>query len=94
MERLFGLPVFEEMDGYRDIPLMEDVDFCERLKERGDNVGVPLRLESSARRWFEEGILHNLVRNWVLQIAWKCGASPSTLAKWYSFGNEKRRTRR
>ncbi len=86
--------VFEEMDGYRDIPLMEDVDFCERLKERGEIVIVPVRLESSARRWFEEGILYNLVRNWVLQLAWKCGASPDTLAKWYSFGNEKRGTTR
>lgn len=86
--------VFDEMGGYGDIPLMEDVDLCERLKERGKIVIVPVRLESSARRWFDEGILFNLARNWVLQLAWKCGASPHTLAKWYSFGNEKRGTKR
>ncbi len=79
--------VFETMGGYREFPLMEDMDFCERLKHEGDIAIIPLRIKTSARRWLDEGIVKNLVRNWILQAGWKCGVSPNRLAKWYSFGN-------
>ncbi len=32
--------VFEALGGYPDIPLMEDVEFCARLKRRG-RIAVP-----------------------------------------------------
>ena len=78
--------IFERMGGYREIPLMEDMDFCSRLKKEGKVVILPFRMLTSARRWLEEGKMKNVVRNWILQIAWKLGASPRMLAKWYRFG--------
>ena len=77
--------VFEQMDGYKEIPLMEDMDFSTRLKKYGEIAILPQRIETSTRRWTDEGIIKNVVRNWLLQIAWKCGASPERLAKWYKF---------
>ncbi|NOZ61363.1 MAG: glycosyltransferase family 2 protein [Calditrichaeota bacterium] len=77
--------VFQRMGGYKEIPLMEDMDFCTRLKKEGKIAILPLRIRTSARRWIEEGIIKNLVRNWMLQIAWKLGASAESLAKWYKF---------
>ena len=81
--------VFENIGGFADIPLMEDMDFCRRLRAQGRIVILPLRIETSVRRWLDEGVLWNLVRNWGIQIAWRCGASPQTLSRWYRFGNRK-----
>lgn len=77
--------VFEKMAGYQEIPLMEDLDLCRRLKREGDIVILPDPIITSGRRWMEEGPVKNIVRNWLLQIAWLLGASPKTLARWYKF---------
>jgi len=77
--------VFEKMGGYREIPLMEDMDFCKRLKKQGKIIILPQQIDTSARRWRREGIMKNLIRNTLLQIAWAMGVSPETLARWYAF---------
>ena len=77
--------VFEKIAGYQEIPLMEDLDLCRRLKREGDIVILPKPIMTSGRRWVEEGPVKNIVRNWLLQIAWLLGASPKTLARWYKF---------
>lgn len=77
--------MFFNMGGYAEIPLMEDMDFCKRLKKEGNIVILPKRIPTSTQRWAEEGIVKNIVRNWLLQIAWTCGVSPETLSKFYQF---------
>lgn len=77
--------VFEKMGGYRELPLMEDMDFCKRLKKMGRIVILPQRVNTSARRWMEEGIWINVVRNTLLKMAWTIGVKPRILAKWYKF---------
>jgi len=84
--------VFERMGGFRELPLMEDMDLCKRLKEQGCIEIVPLRISTSVRRWLDEGILKNLIRNWILQLLWTLGVSPHTLARWYHFGGDHGRT--
>ncbi|NIA31802.1 MAG: glycosyltransferase [Actinobacteria bacterium] len=81
--------VFEEMGGYAEIPLMEDMEFCKQLKKRGKIIILRPRILTSARRWLDEGIARNVFRNWALQIAYSLGASPQTLTRWYTFGNKK-----
>jgi len=77
--------IFWEIGGYPEIPLMEDMALCTAMKKHGEIVILPYRILTSARRWVEEGPLKNMVRNWILQIAYKLGASPVTLARWYHF---------
>ena len=77
--------VFWRMDGFKEVPLMEDMDFSRRLKRMGKTTILPLTMRTSARRWRREGWLKNIVRNWLLQIAWTAGVSPNILAKWYRF---------
>lgn len=77
--------IFEQMQGFKEIPLMEDMDFSKRLKPLGKVVILPQRIMTSSRRWLEEGYLFNALRSWTLQSAWVLGASPHTLAKWYRF---------
>ena len=77
--------VFEQLGGYKEIPLMEDMDFCKRLKRMGKIVILPLRMQTSARRWLEEGWGKVSIRSWLLQTAWAVGVSPHWLARWYRF---------
>jgi len=81
--------IFDKMGGYKNIPLMEDMDFCKRLKHQGKVMILPQRIMTSARRWRQEGIMKNMIRNWIMQIAWCCGVSPEKLTRWYTFGNDK-----
>ncbi len=77
--------IFEQMGGYQEIPLMEDMDFSKRLKKHGKIAILPQRMNTSARRWIEEGYIFNSIRSWALQSAWTLGVSPYTLKKWYRF---------
>jgi rSAM/selenodomain-associated transferase 2 len=75
--------VFEEIGGYAELPLMEDLDLVRRLKRRGRLVILPARAVTSARRWKREGILYTTARNWTVTVLFLLGVSPSTLARWY-----------
>ena len=77
--------IFEQMGGYKEIPLMEDMDFSKRLKQYGKILILPQRMKTSARRWIEEGYVLNSLRSWVFQSAWALGASPDKLARFYRF---------
>jgi len=75
--------VFEALGGYREIPIMEDIDFCLQLKKMGKVVILPQPILSSARRWKSDGPIKNIIRNWLLQIGWRLGISPQLLVKFY-----------
>ena len=46
--------------GYRDIPLMEDVDLMRRLRAGGDRIFIiHEKVKTSARRWEQEGVLRS-----------------------------------
>lgn len=74
--------VFEQLAGYRDLPLMEDVDFVRRLRRAGRTVEIPLPLRTSARRWRREGWARRTARNAALIALYFFGVSPSRLARW------------
>jgi rSAM/selenodomain-associated transferase 2 len=74
---------FEAMGGYRDMPLMEDVDFVRRLTRAGEVAEIPLPIATSARRWKRDGWFRRSARNLTLLGLYFCGVSPKRLAKWY-----------
>jgi rSAM/selenodomain-associated transferase 2 len=75
---------FEKIDGYRDIPIMEDVELMARIKKRGDRIVIiPDKVMTSARRWEKEGVLYCTFRNWMLQVMYALGTPPERLARWY-----------
>jgi rSAM/selenodomain-associated transferase 2 len=47
--------VFRDLGGYRDLALMEDLDFAERLKRRGESVLIRVPLVTSGRRFLARG---------------------------------------
>jgi hypothetical protein len=76
--------VFERIGGYRDIPLMEDVELMTRLKRRGHGLRMLAnRVTSSVRRWEDEGIVYCTVRNCILFLLYRLGVSPRVLKRYY-----------
>ena len=47
--------VFRTLGGYRDLALMEDLDFSQRLKRRGRSVLITTELVTSGRRFLARG---------------------------------------
>jgi len=76
---------FMRIGGYRDIPLMEDVDLMRRLKARGDRIFIIReKVKTSARRWEREGVLRCTARNWTVMLLYLLGFRPERLARWYA----------
>lgn len=75
---------FQEIGGYREIPLMEDVDLMRRIKKRGDRIAfLDVPVSTSARRWEKEGILRCTLRNWILVSLFLLGMPAERLARFY-----------
>jgi rSAM/selenodomain-associated transferase 2 len=75
---------FEKIGGYRDLPIMEDVELMRRIRKRADSIHIiPLKVRTSVRRYEQEGILFCTFRNWLLQLSYALGISPERLVKWY-----------
>ncbi len=77
---------FDGLGGYRDIPIMEDVELMGRIKGRGDGICIiPEQVMTSPRRWEREGVLYCTLRNGMLQLLYVLGVSPERLIKFYRF---------
>lgn len=75
---------FEEIGGYRELPIMEDVDLMKRIRKRGDRIRIiPEKVRTSPRRYEQEGIIYTTIRNGMLQLQYALGVSPERLVRWY-----------
>jgi rSAM/selenodomain-associated transferase 2/rSAM/selenodomain-associated transferase 1 len=79
--------VFSALGGYRDWPLMEDVDLVRRLKEVGRLVHSRSAVVTSAVRWERDGWVSRSLQNLSLATRFLLGASPARLAQKY-FGRK------
>jgi rSAM/selenodomain-associated transferase 2 len=92
--RLTGLPlgdqaqfvrrdVFERLEGFRDWPILEDLDFARRLKREGKTVLIEDRVTTAARRFLELGIARTVATNWLIWLLFVLGVSPHRLVRLY-----------
>ncbi|MDY6855232.1 MAG: TIGR04283 family arsenosugar biosynthesis glycosyltransferase [Thermodesulfobacteriota bacterium] len=78
---------FYEIGGYKDIPLMEDIEIMQRIKRRGDRICILSdRVSTSPRRWNKEGIVYCTLRNWIILVLYLAGVSPKRLTGYYMNG--------
>lgn len=75
--------LFEEVNGFAAIPLMEDVELCKRLRKRSPGGCLPLIVRTSGRRWDEQGLWRTIARMWMLRFAFWLGVSPTRLWRHY-----------
>jgi rSAM/selenodomain-associated transferase 2 len=81
--------LFRALGGFKDIPIMEDVELIGRLKREG-RIGIAqAAVITSSRRWKDQGVWRTTLRNQVALGAFRAGISLDRLARWYHKGSQK-----
>jgi rSAM/selenodomain-associated transferase 2 len=75
---------FDQLGGYREVELCEDLDLVERLGRAGRFVCLDTYAETSARRWQKNGVGRTIVLMWALRLGWHLGIPPQMLGRFYS----------
>jgi rSAM/selenodomain-associated transferase 2 len=71
--------LFTDIGGFADIPLMEDVEICCRLKAKVPPVCLNQKVVTSARYWERNGPYRAIFRMWAIRFAYWVGVSPEYL---------------
>lgn len=74
---------FHALGGFREMPILEDVDMVRRLCRLGRLVIVPSPALTSARRWQRLGIMRAIIINQMILLGFFFRVSPFRLARWY-----------
>ncbi len=75
--------VFQKLQGFANLPLMEDVELSKRLLKQSRPACLKVKALTSARRWLNHGVTRTVVLMWRLRWAYFIGVSPEKLAKKY-----------
>ncbi|HBH60511.1 MAG TPA: glycosyltransferase [Nitrospiraceae bacterium] len=75
--------LFEKVNGFKNIPLMEDIDFGRRLKREGKIAIIRPKIKTCARAWERDGALKTTLRNWAYVTLFFMGYSPQKLYERY-----------
>ena len=70
-------------NGFRKIPLMEDVDFLNRLKNKKNLKGLNLPIYTSSRKWETTNIFLQALKNWKFRRRWLKGESTKSIYSEY-----------
>jgi len=68
-----------ENNGFRKIPLMEDVDFLRRLNKKQDLKQLNLPIFISSRKWERTNIFLQAFKNWNFRRRWLKGESTKSI---------------
>ena len=76
--------VFEQLKGFKEIPIMEDYDFSKRMRsgfkvKKITNTVITV----SSRRHVKEGFIKTRFQWIMIRMLFSLGVSPFTLARWY-----------
>jgi rSAM/selenodomain-associated transferase 2 len=75
--------LFDQIGGFPEIPLMEDVALSRRLLATGPPLCLSDAVVTSSRRWESRGIVRTILLMWRLRLAYWLGADPARLAARY-----------
>ena len=79
---LISRNLYNEIGGYRDLPLFEDVNIVRRLGRRRLRM-LKSRAVTSAARYQETGYLRRVLRNWWCVLLYACGAPIERIERVY-----------
>ncbi len=82
--------LYDRVGGYREWPIMEDVDLVRRLRREGRIAIARATATTSPRTWERNSAAFGVLRNWILVVLYFCGVPPSRLARYY--GRRRART--
>ena len=65
--------------GYRKIPLMEDLDFIKRLKDKAKLKMLNAPIYTSSRKWEKTNFIFQALKNWHYRKRWLRGESAKSI---------------
>jgi rSAM/selenodomain-associated transferase 2 len=74
---------FRALDGFREWPIVEDLDLMRRLRRRGPIAVLRPPATTAARRFVDRGITRTIVVNWSIWTLYLLGVHPARLARLY-----------
>jgi rSAM/selenodomain-associated transferase 2 len=74
---------FEQVGGFADIPLMEDIALSQALRRLSRPACIKKKVVTSSRRWERHGIIRTIIKMWLLRLRFFLGADPVHLARHY-----------
>ena len=74
---------FAAVRGFDEIPLMEDIELCKKLKQLGKPIRAETAVTTAARRWETHGPMRTILTMWWLRFRYWLGTPPESLARWY-----------
>jgi rSAM/selenodomain-associated transferase 2 len=92
-QTLFGLPygdqgllvrrdLFDEVGGFPEIPLLEDVAALRALRRRVRVYTLPGAILTSGRRYRRDGVVRTWLRHAAIMLLYSLGVSPGRLSRW------------
>lgn len=75
--------IFQQVGGFPEIALMEDIEISKRLKQKGRPACIDVPVITSSRRWEQRGILRTILLMWRIRLAYFFGATPEQLSSIY-----------
>ena len=75
--------LFEQLGGYAEVPLMEDIDLSRRLRALGAPACLRQAVLTSGRRWETRGVWRTVFLMWSLRWRYWRGEEPESLARAY-----------
>jgi len=79
--------IYLKNNGFRKIPLMEDVDFFRRLNNKKDLKQLNLPIFTSSRKWEKTNIFLQALKNWNFRRRWLKGESIKSIYSDYYKNN-------
>lgn len=76
---------FEQVGGFPDLPLMEDIALSTWLKRIARPACLRQRVVTSGRRWEKHGLWRTILAMWRLRLRFFFGADPQALAREYGY---------
>lgn len=77
---------FDQIHGFPEIPLMEDIALCKRMKKIMPPLCLRQYVHTSARRWEQAGAWSTIMLMWRLRAAYALGVPPGRLHDIYYSG--------
>ena len=71
--------IYFKNNGFRKIPLMEDIDFLRRLNNKKDLKQLNLPIFISSRKWERTNIFLQALKNWKFRRRWLKGESTKSI---------------
>lgn len=75
--------ILETIGGVPDMPIMEELELCKRLRKSGKLVLAPATVSTSARRFREQGVLRTYARIARVMFLYYSGTPPEMLKRMY-----------